>query len=270
MEEALEFAISTARQAGEVLCSFYERSYKVSTKSSDIDLVTEADLASERLIVGAIRERFPGHAILSEEGFGGFKDRWDGQYSAPLGSLWLVDPLDGTVSYAHGYPFWGVTLALAQDGKVILGVVHDPLRDQMYWAELGGGAWRDGKPICVSAVGNLRQALVATGFAYGRATLVEDNLHEFAAVVPRVQGVRRAGAAVLDLAYVADGRLDGYWEMYLQPWDWAAGKLLVEEAGGIVSDLRGQPWSLASEHIVATNGHLQRELLDTLQGARGN
>ena len=111
---------------------------------------------------------------------------------------------------------------------------------------------------------------MATGFAYGRATLVEDNLHEFAAVVPRVQGVRRAVAAVLDLAYVADGRLDGYWEMYLQPWDWAAGKLLVEEAGGIVSDLRGQPWSLASEHIVATNGHLQRELLDTLQGARGN
>jgi myo-inositol-1(or 4)-monophosphatase len=268
MSDALDFAIHTARQAGEVLLGFYERSFGVGYKSSDIDLVTDADLASERLIVDAIRERFPEHDILSEEGLGGFRDEWEAQASSLPGMLWLVDPLDGTVSFAHGYPFWGVTLALAQDDEVVLGVVHDPLREQTFWAERGGGAWCDGQPIEVSTVSDLRQALVATGFAYGRATLVEDNLVEFASVMPRVQGIRRAGAAVLDLAYVAAGRLDGYWEMYLQPWDWAAGQLLVREAGGTVTDLGGGAWSLSTERIVASNGHLHEELLSVLRGAK--
>ncbi|MGD8794538.1 MAG: inositol monophosphatase family protein, partial [Anaerolineae bacterium] len=265
----------------------------VGHKSTEIDLVTEADLASERLIVAAIRARFPDHSILSEEGLGDLET-----HAQEAASLWLVDPLDGTVNYAHGFPFWSVSLALAERGRVVLGVSYDPVGDEIFWAERGGGAWRqdaasltkdaasltkdaasltkdaasltkdEGERIRVSSAGRLRDALLATGFAYKRATLAENNLAEFDAIMPRVQGVRRAGTAVLDLAYVAAGRLDGYWEMHLNPWDWAAGWLLVEEAGGTVTDLEGNPWSLEKKALVASNGPLHDKLLSVLEGAR--
>jgi myo-inositol-1(or 4)-monophosphatase len=271
MSDALGFALETARRAGQVLCDLYHRRHTVRRKSSDIDLVTEADLASERLIVDAIRARFPGHTILSEEGLGDLQ-----QVAGQTASLWIVDPLDGTVNYAHGYPAWGLSLALAHGGHVVLGVIYDPLRDEIFWAEHGQGAWGNGQRLAVSATARLSAALVATGFAYSRATLARtapgeglgDNLAEFAAVMPRVQGVRRAGAAVLDLAHLAAGRLDAYWEMYLQPWDWAAGWLLVEEAGGVVTDLRGQPWILGTDSLAASNGLLHDELLALLGAAR--
>ena len=263
MSGALDFALSTARQAGQLLCEYYPQRHIVRRKSSDIDVVTEADVASERLIVDAIRAQFPDHKILSEEGLGDLQ--------AVVGEtpcLWLVDPLDGTVNYAHGYPFWGVSLALAERGQVVMGVTYDPLRDEIFWAERGQGAWRDGERMRVSAITEPREALVATGFAYKRATLADNNLAEFGTVMPHVQGVRRAGAAVLDLAHLADGRLDGYWEMHLSPWDWAAGWLLVEESGGLVTDMRGEPWSLGREEIAASNGALHGELLALLKRAR--
>ena len=263
MTDALDFALRTARRAGQLLCEFYHQHHTVSRKTSEIDLVTEADLASEWLIVEAIRARFPDQAILSEEGLGDLQ-----RITSGMSYLWIVDPLDGTVNYAHGYPVWGVSLALARQGQVVLGVTYDPLRDEIFWTERGRGAWFSGEPMHVSAATRLRDALVATGFAYERATLADNNLAEFGAVMPRVQGARRAGAAVLDLAHLAAGRLDAYWEMHLQPWDWAAGWLLIEEAGGRVTDMRGEPWSLGTKDMVASNGLLHDQLLALLNGAR--
>lgn len=256
MSEFLDFARTTAREAGQLLCQFYHQAHTVRQKSSEIDVVTEADLASERLIVDAIRAQFADHHILSEEGLGDLQGLVGGTTC-----LWLVDPLDGTVNYAHDYPFWGVSLALAARGQVQIGVTYDPLRDELYWSERGHGAWCNGERMHVSDVTELRGALLATGFAYKRATLADNNLAEFGALMPHVQGVRRAGAAVLDLAHVADGRLDGYWEMHLNPWDWAAGWLFVEEAGGLVTSMQGEPWSLGTENLVASNGHLHGHLL---------
>ena len=264
MSEILDFARNTAREAGTLLRAYAHRRHEVGTKSTEIDLVTEADLASERLIVAAIREKFPRHTILAEEG--------QGDTQTLVGEaehLWLVDPLDGTVNYAHGFPVWGVSLALAQGGEVTLAVTYNPLHDEMFWAERGRGAWLDGQRIGVSSAGRLRDALLATGFAYRRAELEDNNLREVNAMMPRVQGLRRAGAAVLDLAHLACGRLDAYWEMHLQPWDWAAGWLLVEEAGGVVTDMRGEPFALAKNNMAASNSAaLHEKLLDVLTQAR--
>jgi len=262
MIDALEFAITIAREAGQLLCHLYSERHTIQTKSSNIDLVTEADVASEQLIVDAISRAFPTHRILSEEGLGDL----DAFVAGPA-PVWLVDPLDGTVNYAHGYPAWGISLALSEAGQVRVAVTLDPLRDEIFWAQQGQGAWCNGRRLQVSDVTRLRQALVATGFAYKRATLADNNLAEFSAVMPCVQGVRRSGSAVLDLAHLADGRLDGYWEMHLNPWDWAAGSLLVDEAGGMITDKRGEPWSLLAGDMVATNSHLHAELLTQLAQA---
>ena len=262
MSEILDFALETAHKAGRLLCDLYHQQHSMRLKSSDIDIVTEADVASERLIVEAIHARFPDHRVLSEEGLG----NWQAE-PGKARRLWLVDPLDGTVNYAHGYPFWGVSLALAEHGRVVTSVTYDPLRDETFWTERHQGAWCDGRRMSISEVNQLRDALVATGFAYKRATLADNNLAEFGAVMPRVQGVRRAGAAVLDMAHLADGRLDGYWEMHLKPWDWAGGWLLIEEAGGVVTNRVGETWSLGSTDIVASNGSLHTELLQLLQRA---
>lgn len=279
MTEPLALALETARQAGALLRDFSNRRQTVRRKSTDIDLVTEADLASERLIVDAIRAEFPEHKILSEEGLGDPADSSGQslrQMAAETPHLWLVDPLDGTVNYAHGFPVWSVSLALAERGQVTMGVSYDPLRDDVFWAEHGQGAWFNNTRLRVSKTARLREALVATGFAYKRAALARtwqddapgNNLAEFGLVMPRVQGVRRAGSAILDLAYLAAGRLDAYWEMYLNPWDWAAGSLLVTEAGGVVTDLYGQSWALGTNNLVASNGPLHAELLALFRQAR--
>jgi myo-inositol-1(or 4)-monophosphatase len=267
MPDPLAFARETARRAGRLLVETFDRQHEVWKKSTDIDLVTEADIAAEQLIVETIQERFPDHAIVAEEGSNGARERFRSDLEGNGGQpVWLVDPLDGTVNYAHGYPVWGVSLALVKAGRVMVATSYDVLRDELYWAERGGGAWCNGRRLHVSAVTRLGDALVATGFAYRRATLEDNNLDEFGRVMPRVQGVRRAGAAVLDLAHVAAGRLDGYWEMHLQPWDWAAGWLLVEEAGGKVTDLDGRPWTLAATRIAASNGPLHDNLLELICG----
>ena len=287
MSERLAFARKAAREAGGLLLESYHEHQTIRQKSTDIDIVTAADLASERFLVDAIRAHYPEHKVLSEEGLGELSGPASSDTSgeggegvdavaAAIAHLWLVDPLDGTVNYAHGYPCWGVTLALAEHGRVVLGVVYDPLRDEMYWAERGEGAYCNGRRLRVSGTRQLREALVATGFAYRRATLSDtshgevlgNNLAEFNAVMPRVQGIRRAGAAVLDLAYLAAGQLDAYWEMYLNPWDWAAGSLLVKEAGGQVTGVYGQPWSLGMRHLAASNGRLHDRLIEVLAAAR--
>lgn len=252
----LEFVTEIVRAAGQVIRENYEQIQEVDRKSTEIDLVTKVDHAAEQLLVSAIRERYPDHAILAEEG------RSTEQTSE---YLWVIDPLDGTVNYAHGFPVFGISVAVRKRGETILGVVYDPLRDEMFTAEKGAGTIRNGQRIRVSEAGRLRDSLLATGFPYDRATRSDNNVDEFNRLITRVQGIRRAGAATLDMAYLAAGRLDGYWEQHLSPWDWAAGVLLVTEAGGTVTDFEGGPWTLDKVRIVATNGRIHEELLGGLK-----
>jgi len=260
----VSFATQTARRAGEVLRRYYvprpglEQPPTADTKSTDIDLVTQADLESERLILDAIRTTFPEHAILAEES--GLSDIPSAEYR------WLVDPLDGTTNFAHGLPLFAVALALQQDDRLILAVTYDPLRDELFVAQAGQGATLNGRPVRVSTTPRLRRSLVATGFAYVRATTDLNNLAEFNRMMPRVQGIRRMGSAALDLAYLACGRLDGYWEYHLSPWDWAGGALLIREAGGRVTNIQGQPWQVGDTSLVASNGLIHDQLLTIIHG----
>lgn len=252
-----DFAVELAKEAGQVLMDHLRRRLAVESKSSEIDLVTEADVVSEKLVVEAIHERYPEHSILSEEGLGE-------EQAAEF--LWLIDPLDGTTNYAHGYPVFCVSIALQHEGTTVLGVTYDPVQDELFWAEKDRGAYCNGRRLSVSGTDSLKRSLLATGFPYARASIEDNNVAEFGRIMPRVQGVRRGGAAALDMTYVAAGRLDGYWELHLSPWDWAAGDLLVREAGGRISNVSDQPWRLRSSNIVATNGLLHEELLTALKG----
>lgn len=253
-----EFAINTARQAGQILRRHYNTGLQANVKSSEIDLVTQADLESEQFILDAIRRTYPHHAILAEE---------SGSSGEPArGYQWLVDPLDGTTNFAHAFPVFAVVLALLDRGRPVLAVTYDPLRDELFVAERGQGTTLNGHPVRVSKTARLRQALIATGFSYLRDRIDENNLLEFSWVMPHVQGIRRPGAAALDLAYVACGRLDGYWEYHLNPWDWLGGALLVEEAGGRANDLDGGPVGLATKHLIASNGLIHQELTARLKG----
>jgi myo-inositol-1(or 4)-monophosphatase len=264
-----DFAIQVAEQAGELLLGYQSRGLaadQVRTKASPADLVTEADLASDHLILDAIRDRFPDHALFSEESSGG--EPPDVEW------LWLVDPLDGTTNFAHRLPIFAVNLAVARRGEVVLAVTHDPSASRTYWAEAGSGAWvrvdcRD-HPLHVSTADSLRRSLLATGFPYDRATNPDDNVAEFVTLDRRCQAVRRLGSSALAAAWVAAGILDGYWEAGIKPWDTAAGSLLVREAGGVASDCRGQPWRLASHNILVSNGQpdVHRGILEAIAEAR--
>ena len=251
-----DFAREIASRAGSELRSRFGRMHTVRTKSSDKDLVTEADLASERLLLEAIRSRFPTHAILAEE--------TQARTARDAEWLWMVDPLDGTTNYAHGFPVWCVSIGVQHRGRMVAGVTYDPMRDEMFHAVSSGGAWLGEEPIRVSETDRLAKGLLATGFAYDAATNLDNNLPEFGRMILRAQGVRRAGSAALDLAYVAAGRFDGYWEFRLSPWDWAAGSLLVQEAGGRLTDVRGGPWRTGVDSIVASNGRIHDELVQVL------
>jgi myo-inositol-1(or 4)-monophosphatase len=254
----LHFAMDLVREAGGILLNYLGRSMEIRSKSTEIDLVTEADLASERFMVSTIRKRYPGHRLLSEEEV---QPDSDSEY------LWLIDPLDGTINFAHGFPVFSVTVAVRHLADLIIGVTYDPLRDELFTVSRGHGAELNGQQIHVSTAGRLIQSLVATGFPYRKATISDNNLAEFNRVLPRIQGIRRGGSAALDLAYVAAGRLDGYWESHLSPWDWAAGMLMVQEAGGSVTSRDGRPWTFESQGMVATNGLIHHELMDVLNRA---
>ncbi|HVG28608.1 MAG TPA: inositol monophosphatase family protein [Pyrinomonadaceae bacterium] len=253
----LNFAIQTARDAGRVLAEKFGRALQVSNKG-DIDLVTEADLAAEQLIVERIRSYHPRHRILAEEsGETAREDR-------PSEFKWIIDPLDGTTNYAHGYPCFCVSIALEQAGEVIVGVVYDPTRDEMFAAERGGGATLNGRRVRVSDVEDLNAAMVCTGFPYDVRDRGDFARH-FRNFIMRAQAVRRDGSAALDLAYVAAGRFDGFWEEGLRAWDVAAGKLLVEEAGGRVSRYDGSPFHIYEPPILASNGLLHEAMMRVLQ-----
>jgi myo-inositol-1(or 4)-monophosphatase len=254
----LDAAIAIARGAGAVLRDGYGRPSRVELKGA-IDLVTEHDRASEDYIVGEIARRFPGHAVLAEESGGTGATPAD-----PPPYRWIIDPLDGTTNFAHGLPFFCVSLALEAAGVRTLGVLHDPLRDECFAARLGGGATLNGAPIRVSPERSLADALGCTGFPYDVREKPEETLRFFAPLLPRMRGVRRLGSAALDLAYVACGRLDLFWEVKLHPWDVAAGILVVEEAGGRVTDFAGGPVEPDPIEIAASNGALHDALLAEL------
>jgi myo-inositol-1(or 4)-monophosphatase len=250
----LEFAIETALDAGRILLEKFGKIDSVSKKGA-INLVTEADIASENLIIERIKSYFPRHAILAEE---------SGKNNLASEFLWIIDPLDGTTNYAHGYPCFCVTIALEHLGEVILGVTYDPTRNELFTAERGAGAALNGKPIKVSTTNKLEDALLVTGFPYDlkqRPHLTQ----QFEDLLFASRGVRRDGSAAIDMAYVACGRFDGFWEEGLNPWDMAAGKLLIEEAGGWVTDYFGQPFDLRKPPVCASNGFIHNEMLKILQ-----
>ena len=259
----LQLARRIASEAGSVLRAGAFRAHQAGSKLLPNDLVTEFDTRSEALIVDAIRQARPGDHIVAEEG---------GAQGAQAGARrrWLIDPLDGTVNFAHGLPFFAISMALEEDGELTVGVVHAPALGWSFWAERGRGAFLGTrlepgeKRLQVSATPSLPRTLLATGFPYDRTTSSDNNLAEWAALTLATQGVRRAGAASLDLAMVAAGWLDGYWEKKLKPWDLAAGALLVREAGGRVTSWTGGAFVPDSGEAIATNGHIHDELIASL------
>jgi len=252
--EHLAAAREAAKEAGRILMEGFGRRPEVYYKGR-INIVTEIDRRSEASIVAFLHRRFPDYTILAEEGQG---------HEGKGGASWIVDPLDGTTNYAHGFPFFAVSIALQQQGQLRCGVVYDPLREEWFTAVQGGGASLNNEPIYVSETDVLAEALLCTGFPYELKEHFEMNLNHFRNFSMRALAVRRPGAAALDLSYVAAGRLDGFWEFQLQPWDMAAGTLLITEAGGTVTDAGGSPLNVFGDEIVASNSRIHQAMLDVL------
>jgi myo-inositol-1(or 4)-monophosphatase len=254
----LDFCRQLAHDAGQIPLERLHQHRTIEQKSSSFDVVTDADTQTQAFIIERIRATYPDHGILAEEG--------DADITGP-DLVWVVDPIDGTTNYSHRFPLFTVSLALCQGGQAQVGVVHLPALGETFWAMRGGGAFHQGQRLAVSAVERLDRAIVATGFPYQRAPGTDNNLTEFARVVPFVQGIRRTGAASLDLAYVAAGLFDGYWEFYIKPWDVMAGMLLVHEAGGQVSPVRTGRDMYGNDGILASNGRIHSDLRRLLNGA---
>ena len=247
----LETAVEIAREAGRLVANYHRRHIPFEIKG-EFDLVTEADRASEKLIVERLRSHFPAHAIVAEEG---------GGVESASEYRWFVDPLDGTTNFAHGFPMFCISMGLERAGELIAGVVYDPVRDELFTAERGAGAFLTNHRIRASAVARVSESLASTGFP-SRKRHHNINIHFYYQLAMASHGVRRTGSAALDLAFVAAGRLDFFWEFGLKPWDIAAGALLVQEAGGRVSEMTGGPLSVtASDHLLADNGLLHDEIL---------
>lgn len=256
MKAIREFAVETARSAGRLLRENVGKAGRIEFKGA-VDIVTETDRRSEELIMAAIRKAFPGHGILTEESPEVKRD-------SPF--KWVIDPLDGTTNYSHGFPFFCVSIGFEAEGEVVFGAVYDPMMDELYIAERGRGAELNGKKIRVSEVDDLGKGLLATGFPYDLRSSRDNNLDFFSRFSLKAQAIRRAGSAALDLCYIASGRFDGYWEMKLRPWDVAAGSLIVAEAGGRVSDFSGGPFSIYGNECLASNGHIHGEMARILTG----
>jgi len=248
-------AIEAARIAGTVLTEHARNGFRVEHKDT-VNLVTDADRRAEQAVVDVIKKAYPTHHILAEEQ--GLRAGTDSPYK------WVIDPLDGTTNFAHGFPAYCVSIGLEYQGRGILGIVLDPTRQELFVAETGRGASLNGAPLRVSRTVTLDSALLVTGFAYDIRESTQNNLDHFARFALRAQGIRRTGSAALDLCYVAAGRFDGFWEIKLQPWDMAAGALIVQEAGGRVTDFKGGRFSIYGQEIVASNGLVHDEMLAVL------
>ena len=256
IRDILKVAVVAAKQAGTILLERYEKPHHIQYKGS-IDIVTEADLASEELILAVLNKYMPGTRILSEESFSSYNN-------IPDEPIWIIDPLDGTTNFAHNFPWFSVSIAFHDKGKSQVGVIFCPIQNELFCATLTGGAWLNDQRIKVSEVEVLQEALVATGFPYDVQERPDSIVAMLKAVLTHSQGIRRPGAATLDLAYLACGRLDAFWEVGLKPWDTAAGYLLVEEAGGILSSFSGNPFSPFSPELLASNSLLHKDLITLL------
>ncbi|MFP4445408.1 MAG: inositol monophosphatase family protein [Desulfosudaceae bacterium] len=252
---AEQVGTGAAYRSAAVLKTYFGTSTLSIRKKGDKDLVTEADTASEAAIIDAIQERFPDHDILAEE---------SGRRQDRSRFCWIIDPLDGTTNFSHGIDIFAVSIALAEDDRVIVGIVLNPVTGELFTATRGGGARQNGRPITVSATRRLDEALLVTGFPYNFAEIRQAVVKRFFNCLEAAQGVRRLGSAALDLCYVACGRFEGFWEQNLQPWDTAAGMLIATEAGATVTDFAGHAFTPEKKELLATNGILHQEMLDLL------
>lgn len=263
LPKTLDKISDIAREAGALLRGAFAGDMAMDTKSTEIDLVTEYDRRAEAMILNLLRADFPKHGIVAEES--GRTDQPDSPYR------WFIDPIDGTVNFAHGLPHFCISIGLYRNGQPLIGVVYDPMRDELFTATAGGGAHLigpDGQttPLRVSIANALVRSVIATGFAYDKHKNPKNNLPQFCAMTKRVRGIRRFGSAALDMAYVAAGRFDGYWEFRLNAWDVAAGALLVTEAGGTVTTAEGEPFDIDDHRLalIVSNGHIHDEMRDVL------
>ena len=256
LRQFLAFAEKTAVEAGKILKKRFHSRHQVEYKGR-IDPVTEADLKSEEFITSRIDKQFPEHTILAEEGTGSGEE---------AEFRWVIDPLDGTVNYAHGFPVYCVSIALEHDGEMVAGAVYDPERDELFRGARGLGAWVNRARLKIATETNIERALLATGFGYNIKTARRNNLGYFARMAKKAQGVRRPGSAAIDLCWLAAGRIDGFWELYLHPWDTAAAIVFVEEAGGKATQMNGNPYSIFHQSILAANPRLHRAMLKALSG----
>ncbi|MCQ9205914.1 MAG: inositol monophosphatase [Omnitrophica bacterium] len=254
----LDVAISAANEAGKIHLKYFQTDIQIETKTTPFDLVTIADTESEQIIVGAIRKYFPEHNFLAEENN---YEKTNSEFT------WIIDPLDGTNNFASGLPIFCTSIALAKKDELILGVIYDATRDELFWAEKDKGSFLNGKPIRVTSQESLQDSILITGFYYDRGEYMErtlDNIRNF--FTKRIRGLRRLGAAALDLCYIASGRASGFWEFRLSPWDFAAGKLLVEEAGGKVTNQKGEEVNPNNpSYIVASNAKIHQAMLSVLR-----
>jgi myo-inositol-1(or 4)-monophosphatase len=252
----LSVATDAARKAGAILVECSRIGFRIEHKQI-INLVTDADHRAEQRIIDVIHDAFPTHPVLAEER--GLTVQSPSRYK------WVIDPLDGTTNFAHGFPAYCVSIGVECDGRGIIGVVYDPTRDELFTAQIGHGAHLNGVAISVSTTNHLDRALLVTGFAYDIRETPNNNLNHFVRFALKVQGLRRTGTAALDLCYVAAGRFDGFWEVTLNPWDMAAGVVILREAGGKVTDFKGASHSIYGRELVASNGVLHQAMLDLLQ-----
>ncbi|MFN2222048.1 MAG: inositol monophosphatase family protein [Candidatus Promineifilaceae bacterium] len=269
LSHAFQVAVEAADEAGALLRQGINEGKVVSRKSSAVDLLTQHDQAAEAMIVRRLRAAYPTHRLVTEEG-----PEQPGNGTPDEAYTWYVDPLDGTNNFAHGFPVFAVSIALYKADQPLVGVVYDPMRDECFGAINGQGATlrsRDGlRPLQVSQESALLDSLLATGFPYDRHHSSEDNMAQLSAFLKSARGIRRPGAAALDMAYVAAGRLDGYWEFKLKSWDLAAGACLVLEAGGQVTRVDGEPWQITPlMSVIASNGHIHEAMRSVLQSANG-
>lgn len=246
----METAVEAAKEAGSYASGRIGKLKEISHKDGVNNLVTDVDKTSEKMIIGRIKNKFPDHSVLAEE---------SGEHASGGEVKWIIDPLDGTINYAHGFPIYCVSIAVSIKESVAVGVVYDPSRDELFSAEEGKGAFLNGTKISVSKRPLLKESLIATGFAYSTEGRIA-NIDYFKKMLEKAQAVRRAGSAALDLSYVACGRLDGFWEMGLCPWDTAAAQLILKEAGGKISKFNGGEWGIYDKEVIASNGLIHEEL----------
>jgi myo-inositol-1(or 4)-monophosphatase len=254
----LDVARKAALEAGDLLKGYLGKVGEVEYKAKN-SLVTEADRVAEDLIIRLIKKTYPAHGILAEE---------SGIQRQGSNYLWIVDPLDGTTNFAHTYPFFSVSIALEIDGEVKIGLIYDPIKDEMFIGERGGGARMNDKKIVVSDTLKVEESNLCTGFIHTADWMVEENLTHFANFIRGARAVRRDGSAALDLCYVACGRYDGFWELGLNPWDTAAGYLIVEEAGGRVTKFGGERYNINDQEIIASNGKIHEEMMNMLSSGK--